>query len=144
MMNATLSIQTSQGMKAPPSWFPAPAFDVEVEAAARFSVRPTLCSPRRPRVPSLSPEGTLGSKCIAPAYWPAQHAAWAELCRIQLELIPGRVAPIYMDGLSRLALERKRIPTLAEIDAQIHRVSGWRVVRVDGYVPPAVFFNMLA
>jgi phenylalanine-4-hydroxylase len=77
-------------------------------------------------------------------YWPKQHQTWKTLCAAQAELIPGRAISHYLKARASCGIDENRIPAITELDAIVHDHTGWRLVRVDGYVKPAQFFSMLA
>ena len=78
------------------------------------------------------------------AYTPAEHAVWDTLFARQSKLLPGRVAQPFLDGLDVLRLSKPGIPDFEELNARLHKATGWTVVAVPGLVPDAVFFDHLA
>lgn len=77
-------------------------------------------------------------------YTPAEHALWDRLCARQTALLPGRAAPEFLDGLSRLDLGRGGIPDFRALSDELVKRTGWQVVAVPGLVPEDVFFDHLA
>jgi phenylalanine-4-hydroxylase len=73
-----------------------------------------------------------------------RQATWRQLCVLQWQRIRERACDAYLVERERLAITEHRIPTLAELDRTLFARTGWRVVRVNGYVQPARFFQMLA
>ncbi len=108
---------------------------VEVE----FKAKPSL-----PIQPSPSPEGTIGADIVAPIYSPEQHETWRRMFARQSELLPGRVCDEYLEGRALLRYTSDRIPALADLSERLHGCTGWRVIRVEGYVPEDIFFGLLA
>lgn len=77
-------------------------------------------------------------------YSPTDHRVWDHLFDRQTRLLPGRVAPEFLDGLKRLDLTRPGVPDFARLNDQLVALTGWQVVAVPGLVPDAVFFDHLA
>lgn len=69
---------------------------------------------------------------------------WDHLFERQAKLLPGRVAPAFLDGLDVLRLSKPGIPDFAELNARLMDATGWQVVAVPGLVPDDVFFDHLA
>jgi phenylalanine-4-hydroxylase len=69
---------------------------------------------------------------------------WDHLFASQTRLLPGRVAPEFLDGLGRLDLTRPGVPDFARLNDQLMALTGWQVVAVPGLVPDAIFFEHLA
>jgi len=74
----------------------------------------------------------------------SDHRVWDHLFDRQTRLLPGRVAPEFLDGLKRLDLTRPGVPDFARLNDQLMALTGWQVVAVPGLVPDAVFFDHLA
>ncbi|MBU6166776.1 MAG: phenylalanine 4-monooxygenase [Alphaproteobacteria bacterium] len=72
------------------------------------------------------------------------HRVWDHLFDRQTRVLPGRVAPEFLDGLQRLDLTRPGVPDFARLNEQLMALTGWQVVAVPGLVPDAVFFDHLA
>jgi phenylalanine-4-hydroxylase len=100
--------------------------------------------PSHPLAESPSPEGTIGAAIIPPRYAPEQHSTWASLFQKQSEILEGRVVEDYIMARGKLQLPADRVPHLAEVSRHLERHSGWRVIRVGGYVPEPIFFKLLA
>ncbi len=73
-----------------------------------------------------------------------EHAMWDRLFERQARLLPGRVAPAFLEGLNILRLSKPGIPDFAELNARLMDATGWQVVAVPGLVPDEVFFDHLA
>jgi phenylalanine-4-hydroxylase len=72
------------------------------------------------------------------------HAVWDILFARQVEALATRVVQAFRDGLFLLRLAHPGVPDLAEINARLEPLTGWRTVAVPGLVPDEVFFAMLA
>ena len=77
-------------------------------------------------------------------YTDEEHAVWDLLYKRQMEVLPGRAAPEFLDGLKALDLGRGGIPDFEVISDELEALTGWRVVAVPGLVPDDVFFDHLA
>lgn len=77
-------------------------------------------------------------------YSPAEHAMWDRLFDRQARMLPGRVAPEFLDGLDILRLSNPGIPNFDELNERLMKATGWQVVAVPGLVPDDVFFDHLA
>lgn len=77
-------------------------------------------------------------------YAPADHATWATLFERQSELLPGRACKAFVAGMQALGMVAEGIPDFEALSDAIEPQSGWRIVAVDGLVPDAMFFAMLA
>ena len=77
-------------------------------------------------------------------YTPTDHRVWDHLFERQTRLLPGRVAPEFLEGLALLDLSRPGVPDFARLNDQLMARTGWQVVAVPGLVPDAVFFEHLA
>jgi phenylalanine-4-hydroxylase len=85
---------------------------------------------------------------VVPQHWEHftadDHAVWDILFARQVEALGTRVVQAFRDGLFLLRLAHPGVPDLAEINARLEPLTGWRTVAVPGLVPDAVFFAMLA
>ncbi len=73
-----------------------------------------------------------------------EHDVWDTLFARQLEMLPGRAAAAFLNGIDVLKLSKPGIPDFAELNARLMAATGWSVVAVPGLVPDAVFFDHLA
>ena len=78
------------------------------------------------------------------AYTAEDHAVWDTLYERQMQVLPGRAAPEFMNGLKALDLHRGGIPNFETMSDELEALTGWRVVAVPGLVPDEVFFTHLA
>jgi phenylalanine-4-hydroxylase len=77
-------------------------------------------------------------------YTDAEHAVWRTLYERQTRLLPGRLCDAFLDGLRALPIAPDRIPDFDELNTELMRRTGWRIVAVPGLVPDEVFFEHLA
>jgi len=98
-------------------------------------------------VPAQPPPGAASDWTI-PQRWSqytsAEHAVWDQLYQRQVRQLPGRVAPVFLEGLERLGMAQPGIPDFEQLSARLMRATGWSVVAVPGLVPDAVFFEHLS
>ena len=92
--------------------------------------------------PGARPDWTIDQRWDA--YGPGEHQVWNTLYERQAALLPGRACDPFLKGLEALDLHRSGIPDFARINAELNRLTGWRVVAVPGLVPDEVFFEHLA
>lgn len=73
-----------------------------------------------------------------------EHRMWRLLFERQAEVLPGRAADAFLDGLEKLDLAADRIPEFGALSDRLEKLTGWRVVAVPSLVPDEVFFDHLA
>lgn len=78
------------------------------------------------------------------AYTSEEHAVWDLLYDRQMKVLPGRADPAFLKGLEALKLSEAGIPDLEKLSDNLEKITGWRVVAVEGLVPDDVFFKHLA
>jgi phenylalanine-4-hydroxylase len=78
------------------------------------------------------------------AYTGTDHVTWRTLARRQREVLRGRVADCFLDGLDRLDIGETGIPDFRRLNERLLAATGWEVVAVPGLVPDLVFFKLLA
>ena len=78
------------------------------------------------------------------AYTETDHATWRTLARRQHEVLRGRIADAFLDGLDHLDIGETGIPDFRRLNERLAAATGWEVVAVPGLVPDLVFFKLLA
>ena len=78
------------------------------------------------------------------SYGSDEHAVWDELFARQMDVLPGRAASAFLNGLDRLDLSRGGVPDFAEMSRNLGNLTGWSVVPVPMLIPDHVFFWHLA
>ncbi len=73
-----------------------------------------------------------------------EHDVWDMLFARQVPYLGTRIVTPFLDGISRLGLDRPGIPDLDRLNGRLDPLTGWRCVSVPGLVPDAAFFGMLA
>jgi len=77
-------------------------------------------------------------------YTSEDHRIWDDLFARQMEVLPGRAASAFMQGLEKLDLGRGGVPDFKEMSEDLGRLTGWSVVPVPMLIPDHVFFWHLA
>ena len=78
------------------------------------------------------------------AYTAEEHAVWRTLYARQIEVLDGRAADEFYEGLTRLNLNDGGIPNLEKLNKSLHDLTEWTVVCVPHLIPDDVFFDHLA
>ncbi|KKC23787.1 phenylalanine 4-monooxygenase [Sphingomonas sp. SRS2] len=98
-------------------------------------------------IPAALPPGAAADWTVDQAwesYTPDDHATWNTLFARQSAMLPGRVAPAFLEGLELAGLSRPGIPNFTELSDRLMKATGWQVLAVPGLVPEDVFFDHLA
>ena len=77
-------------------------------------------------------------------YTAQDRATWQTLYERQERLLEGRACDEYLDGLKQLGMDKHRVPDFNDLNAILHKTTGWQIVAVNGLVPDDVFFEHLA
>ena len=77
-------------------------------------------------------------------YTETDHETWRTLARRQHEILKGRIADAFLDGLDALGIDEAGIPDFRALNKKLRAATGWEVVAVPGLVPDIVFFKLLA
>ena len=78
------------------------------------------------------------------SYTDIEHQTWDVLYERLVDVLQGRAAPEFLNGLEALNLNRGGIPNFETMSDELEKLTGWRVVAVPGLVPDEVFFDHLA
>ncbi len=77
-------------------------------------------------------------------YTDSDHSTWRTLVRRQREILKGRIADLFLDGLDRLGIGEAGIPDFRVLNRTLKAATGWEVVAVPGLIPDLAFFRLLA
>jgi phenylalanine-4-hydroxylase len=77
-------------------------------------------------------------------YSDADHATWRTLATRQREVLKGRIADQFLEGLDQLGIGEAGIPDFRDLNTRLKAATGWEVVAVPGLVPDLAFFRLLA
>ena len=78
------------------------------------------------------------------AYDDEDDAIWNDLFARQMEVLPGRAASAFMEGLDKLDLGQGGVPDFGRLSEDLGKLTGWSVVPVPMLIPDHVFFWHLA
>lgn len=78
------------------------------------------------------------------SYTTEEHETWDILYNRQKDMLPGRAAQAFLNGIDILNLSKPGIPDFKELNRILMDATGWQVVAVPGLVPDDVFFDHLA
>ncbi len=77
-------------------------------------------------------------------YTAEDDAVWGELFTRQMDFLPGKVAPAYLDGVAKLGLNAAKTPQVKDIDAKLHELTGAGAHGVPAIIPPSQFYDLLS
>lgn len=77
-------------------------------------------------------------------YTETDHSTWRTLARRQREILKGRIADQFLEGLDRLGIGEEGIPDFRIMNPRLNAATGWEVVPVPGLIPDLAFFRLLA
>jgi phenylalanine-4-hydroxylase len=98
---------------------------------------------RRNGIARLALEYQVGDPVPRIEYQPDEHAVWR---KVWLELTPLQdrfACREYLESRNRLALDRQTIPQLADVNARLEPLTGFRMVPVAGLVSSRAFLSNL-
>ncbi len=78
------------------------------------------------------------------SYGEDEHETWRILFARQQDILRGRAAPEFLEGLKGLGIAADGIPDFEHLSEVLDAATGWRIVAVPGLVPDDVFFGHLA
>jgi phenylalanine-4-hydroxylase len=65
-------------------------------------------------------------------YTDADHSTWRALASRQREILKGRIADQFLEGLDRLGIGEAGIPDFRVMNQRLKAATGWEVVAVPG------------
>jgi phenylalanine-4-hydroxylase len=77
-------------------------------------------------------------------YTQTDHETWRTLASRQREILKGRIADQFLEGLDRLGIGEEGIPDFRTMNQRLKAATGWEVVAVPGLIPDLAFFRLLA
>jgi phenylalanine-4-hydroxylase len=77
-------------------------------------------------------------------YTETDHSTWNTLAKRQREILKGRIADQFLEGLDRLGIGQEGIPDFRDLNRCLGAATGWEVVAVPGLIPDLAFFRLLA
>lgn len=76
-------------------------------------------------------------------YTPINHAVWRYVMRQNHHALKDRAHPAFVEGLRSSGIEMERLPRVSEMNNCLAKI-GWGAVIVNGLIPGAVFYELLA
>lgn len=76
-------------------------------------------------------------------YTPIDHAVWRYVMRQNHHALQGKAHEAYVDGLKNSGIEIEQIPRVSEMNECLSKI-GWGAGIVNGLIPGAAFFELLA
>ena len=71
-------------------------------------------------------------------------AIWDDLFARQMDILPGRAATAFLEGLEKLDLGKGGVPEFGAMSEELGKLTGWSVVPVPMLIPDHIFFWHLA
>ena len=78
------------------------------------------------------------------AYTAEHHAVWQLLFERRMTTLERTASTVFLEGAERIGLRPDRVPELANVNARLAALTGWRAVGVGGFIPAPSFFRCLA
>jgi phenylalanine-4-hydroxylase len=78
------------------------------------------------------------------SYTETDHSTWRTLAQRQREILKGRIADQFLEGLDRLGIGQEGIPDFRVMNERLKAATAWEVVPVPGLIPDLAFFRLLA
>ncbi|WP_435640946.1 phenylalanine 4-monooxygenase [Micavibrio aeruginosavorus] len=77
-------------------------------------------------------------------YTEEEHETWRLLYARQRTLMPGRACKEFLQNMDALGIGDQQIPRFTELNKKLKALTGWEIVAVEGLIPDAPFFQLLA
>lgn len=77
-------------------------------------------------------------------YTAEEHETWRLLYERQRTLMPGRACKEFLQNMDALGIGDQQIPKFTELNKKLKALTGWEIVAVEGLIPDAPFFQLLA
>lgn len=78
------------------------------------------------------------------SYTEENHSVWTILYDRQIQNLPGKAIPEFLEGLGKVGFNREHIPDFEEINRNLKPLTGFEVVAAPGIVDDALFFQLIA
>ena len=76
-------------------------------------------------------------------YSPQEHETWRRLYRRMVPCWERYANPHFLRGLASLCLDPNLVPRVADVNAFLYALTGFRATPVSGYIPSFLFFDCL-
>ena len=77
-------------------------------------------------------------------YTQTDHEVWRKLYERRMGELKSQACRAYLQGIQALQIYADRVPQLADINARLGPVTGWKSMAVPGYIPAEKFFSCLS
>ena len=77
------------------------------------------------------------------SYSAEDHETWQMLCKRQSALHTDKVSKEYLEGFSKIGVDKTKIVNIDELSKRLETISGWTLVPVTGLLPTRDFFYMI-
>ncbi|MFG0286146.1 MAG: phenylalanine 4-monooxygenase [Phycisphaerales bacterium JB039] len=77
-------------------------------------------------------------------YTDENHEVWRTMYAKRMETLYKQASNVFLAGIEAIGLPADRVPKVAEINANLARLTGWQSRPVPGYLPAKAFFACLA
>ena len=77
-------------------------------------------------------------------YTEENHDVWRILYARRMGQLESTASQVFLRGASIIGLSPDQVPDLAEVNARLAPLTGWRAVPVTGFLPAREFFDCLA
>ncbi len=77
-------------------------------------------------------------------YSDEDQAVWELLVTRRSASLAATASRVFLEGMSRIGLDAKRVPDLRQVNRALGALTGWSAVGVDGFIPAPQFFRCLA
>lgn len=78
------------------------------------------------------------------AYTSEDHQVWNILYDRQMQVLPGRAAEAYFDGINKIHFQPHQIPNFTETNKLLEEITGWNITVVPGLIDNKPFFEFLS
>jgi len=77
-------------------------------------------------------------------YTEENHEVWRTLYQERMKTLEAQASTVFLNGMRAIGLPADRVPAVADINANLARLTGWQSRPVPGYLPAKAFFACLA
>lgn len=78
------------------------------------------------------------------AYTEEDHKVWQALFDRQTQVLPGRAATAFLEGMATMKFNRAAIPNFQYVNEVLANTTGWEIEVVPGLIPDDHFFALMS
>lgn len=78
------------------------------------------------------------------AYTSEDHQVWNILYDRQMQVLPGRAAEAYFEGIEKIYFQPDQVPNFEETNTLLTSITGWSIAVVPGLIDNKPFFEFLS